>query len=179
MFFCRENGIYIKKRMNYLWKELFRKVIHCCTAFVPLFLHFAKIPVITLLSVTGIFYVVAETARHRGKEVPLVSTITLWEENPAAIGIFSLAFGDGLASLAGKFFGKVKIPFSGGKTAAGSLMCFFAIFISTFCVSRNVLMSLVLALEGALIEILPLKDFDNLLIPVIIGGTATALHGLV
>lgn len=193
--------------MNYLWKELFRKVIHCCTAFVPLFLHFAKIPVITLLSVTGIFYVVAETARHRGKEVPLVSTITataarkrdenrfvlgpvtlvlgivatalLWEEKPAAIGIFSLAFGDGLASLAGKFFGKVKIPFSGGKTAAGSLMCFFAIFISTFCVSRNVLMSLVLALEGALIEILPLKDFDNLLIPVIIGGTATALHGLV
>lgn len=201
MFFCSENGIYLKKRMNYLWKEFFRKIIHSCTAFVPLFLHFAKIPVIILLALTGIFYIVAETCRSHGKEIPLISTITataarkrdenkfvlgpvtlvcgiiltalLWEEKCAAMGILSLAFGDGFASLAGKFCGKIKIPFSGGKTAAGSLTCFFAIFVATFCVCQNVLLALILACIGAIVEVLPLKDFDNLLIPVLIGGAAT------
>ncbi len=206
MFFCPENGIYLKKKMNYLWKEFFRKIIHLCTAFVPIFLHFAKLPVIFFLALTGFFYIIAENMRFHGREIPVISVVTataarkrdenkfvlgpvtlvcgiilaavLWDEKCAAMGILSLAFGDGLASLAGKFFGKVKIPFSGGKTACGSLTCFLAIFVATFCVCQNVFMALVLALLGALIEVLPLKDFDNLLIPVLIGGSATALQGL-
>lgn len=206
MFFCRENGIYLKKRMNYLWKEFFRKTIHLCTAFVPLFLHVAKVPVLALLALTGIFYCVAERMRFLGHEIPVVSVVTataarkrdenrfvlgpvtlvcgiilaavLWDEQCAAMGILSLAFGDGCASLAGKCFGKVKIPFSGGKTACGSLACFLAIYVATFCVAKNTFLALVLALLGALVEVLPLKDFDNLLIPVLIGGAASALRSL-
>ena len=206
MFFCHENGIYLKKRMNYLWKEFFRKIIHLCTAFVPLFLHIAKIPVVVLPALVGIFYCIAEYMRFHGHEIPVISVVTataarkrdenkfvlgpvtlvcgiilaalLWDEKYAAMGILSLAFGDGLASLAGKFLGKVKIPFSGGKTACGSLMCFLAIFVATFCVCQNVFMALCLSLLGALIEVLPLKDFDNLLIPVLIGGAATVLQNL-
>ena len=102
---------------------------------------------------------------------------------PASIGIFALSFGDGLASLFGKLFGKIKIPFTQGKSVAGSLTCFTAIFISSFLLlyfSKANLqfltdyssLSLILAAVGMGIELLPLRDFDNLLIPVLIGAVA-------
>lgn len=202
-FFCVQEEIEAKKKLNSLSKEFFRKTIHVCTAFVPLFLHFAKIPVICLIFVLGVFYVISEMLRMRGINIPLVSDVTataarkrdenkfvlgpvtlvigiitsalLWEEIPAAVGILSLAFGDGLASLAGKTFGKIKIPLAQGKTAAGSLTCFFAIFCSSWFVSKNAFVSLTVACLGTFIEVIPLKDYDNLLIPIILGGVAQFL----
>ena len=88
----------------------------------------------------------------------------------AKIGIFALAFGDGLASLAGKLFGRIKIPHTGGKTLEGSLTCFTAVFISTFIVSRNPVVSLIVALLAMLIEVFPLGDWDNMIIPAATGG---------
>ena len=87
----------------------------------------------------------------------------------ARVGIFALAFGDGLASLMGKLIGKITIPGAHGKTAAGSLTCFAAVFISTFCCSNNCFIALCVALFAMFIEILPLSDFDNLIIPPAIG----------
>jgi len=66
----------------------------------------------------------------------------------------------------------VRIPLTQGKTAAGSLTCFFAIFCATWFVSGDSFLSLVVACVGAFVEVLPLKDFDNLLIPVVLGGIA-------
>lgn len=200
-FFCYRIGIELKRQLISLRKEFFRKTIHICTAFVPLSLHFAKIPTILLLCSAGIFYIIAESLRMNGREIPVISDITaaaarkrdenkfvlgpvtlvagivatavLWSEIPAATGIYALAFGDGLASLAGKTFGKIRIPFTYGKTAEGSLTCFLAIFCSAFFVTGNCGTALVVACFGALIEVLPLKDFDNLLIPVISGGIVT------
>lgn len=166
-------------------------------------LHFARIPALLCLSMAGIFYVIAEQLRTTGHEIPLISDITaaaarkrdenkfvlgpvtlvlgvlsaalLWKEVPAAAGIYALAFGDGLASLAGKTFGKIRIPYTHGKTAEGSLTCFAAIFSSCFFVTQNCQTSLIAAITGALFEVLPLKDFDNLIIPVLIGGLVTYL----
>lgn len=202
-YFCVQNGIEIKKQLISLRKEFFRKSIHICTAFVPLFLSVSKPFVIAALSFAGIFYIIAETLRFKGKKIPLISDITAAaarkrDENkfvlgpvtlvagillaaiflppkPAAVGIYALAFGDGLASLAGKTFGKIKIPFTHGKTAAGSLTCFTAIFCSCFFVTNSCKTSLVCAAAGALTEVLPLKDFDNLIIPILIGFIAMAL----
>lgn len=105
-----------------------------------------------------------------------------WSSIPAAIGIYALAFGDGFASLSGKLIGKIHIPWTDGKTVAGSLTCFIAIFISTyltlfFSLEINndlnlTYISLVIASVGMLIEVLPLKDFDNIIIPIVIGGLA-------
>ena len=39
--------------------------------------------------------------------------------------------------------------------------------------TNNCQMSLLVAIVGALIEVLPLKDFDNLIIPVFLGGIVT------
>ena len=137
------------------------------------------------------FMATAEILRLNGKEVFLISAVTeaaarkrdenkfvlgpvtlvlgiilsaiLWEKLPAAIGIYALAFGDGLASLAGKLFGRIQIPFTEGKTVAGSLTCFSAIFISCYFACFFMFqgqtditkVSLIIAGAGMLIEILP------------------------
>ena len=92
-------------------------------------------------------------------------------------GIYALSFGDGLASLAGKFMGKMRIPFTQGKTAAGSLACFAAIYVSCFLACRSfgtdgAFIALAAAGTGMFIEVLPLKDLDNIFIPLAIGAVA-------
>lgn len=199
-WFCYKEGIEIKKRINALSKEIFRKSIHMCAAIIPFLLNIAYWPVIILLSLVLIFYCIAEFLRYKGKTIPVISAITAAaarkrDENHfvlgpatlalgilitalffqplyAAIGIFALAFGDGLASLVGKFFGRIHIPFSAGKTVAGSLTCFVAIFSSTFCLTQKAFLSFAIAFIGMIIEILPLKDFDNLFIPIIIAAVS-------
>ena len=190
-------GIVERQRLNAIFKELFRKSIHICSSFVPLFLKLAYWPVIALLLLALIFYTLSELLRSKGIELPLVSKVTeiaarkrdenhfvlgpvtlvcgillaalLLPLDCARVGIFALAFGDGLASLMGKLIGKITIPGAHGKTAAGSLTCFFAVFISTFCCCGNCLIALTVALCAMFIEILPLSDFDNLIIPPAIG----------
>ena len=130
---CRVVRIAVKQRFHILVKELLRKAIHICTAFVPLFLSFAYWPVIWILLIMVIVYTTAEFMRQRGATVPVISAITaaaarkrdenhfvlgpvtlacgvlltalFFPPEAAAVGIFALAFGDGLASLAGKLFG--------------------------------------------------------------------------
>lgn len=203
---CSRIGINFKKRVNSLKKEIFRKTIHLCTGFVPVLLHFYKTPVIILLILALSAYLLSEFLRFRGINIPLISQITvkaarkrdenkivlgpvtlvlgvvsaslLWPETAAAIGIVALALGDGLASLAGKSFGSLPLPFTGGKTVEGSLTCFTAIFVSCWMISKNTVVSFIVALTGCFIECLPLKDFDNLLIPVVLGGLSAWLLNL-
>lgn len=199
----KQNGILYKKYMNAIAKEIFRKSIHLCTAFVPVALKFLYWPVLIALALVIVFYIYAETSRINGKPVPIISTITstaarsrdgdrfvkgpvtlaigvlitalIWNYKSASIGIYALAFGDGLASLVGKIFGRITIPGTHGKTAEGSLTCFCAIYISSFLVCRNSMASLLLAFTGMIIEVFPLKDFDNLIIPICLGGLAQFL----
>ena len=201
--FCRTNENYAEKilrqkQMREIKKEIFRKTIHLCTAFIPLFLDRFYWPIIILLSLVLVTYIICEFLRIKGITVPIISKITDMasrkrDENrfvlgpvtlalgvlitalcfpsmPAKIGILALALGDGLASLFGKVFGHVYIPLTSGKTVAGSLACFVAVYISCFCVCKNVLISFFVALSAMIIEVLPLKDFDNVIIPFVVGG---------
>lgn len=193
-------GIVKKQRKNILIKELFRKTIHICSSFVPFLLSKAFVPIICLLVLALVCYIISEVIRLKGYSVPIISKITETaarkrDENKfvlgpvtlvcgvllaalilplrfAKIGIFALAFGDGLASLVGKLIGKVTIPGAHGKTVAGSLACFSAVFISTFYCTGNCLASLIIATAAMIIEVLPLADLDNVLIPVSIGFIA-------
>ena len=190
-------GIVERQRLNAILKELFRKSIHICSSFIPLFLKLAYWPIIVLLVLAVIVYSISEVLRSKNIELPLISKVTeiaarkrdenrfvlgpvtlvcgillaalLLPLDCARAGIFALAFGDGLASLMGKLFGKITIPGAHGKTAAGSLTCFFAVFITTFCCCGNCFIALIIALCAMFIEILPLADFDNLIIPPAIG----------
>ncbi len=198
--YCPYVGVLWKRRLIVLYKEIFRKSIHLCAAFVPFFLgRFYKATMALLLAAAAL-YSIAQFLSLRGVRVPLVSDITdmaarerdrgkfvlgpltlvlgiflcalLLEPRAAAAGIMALAFGDGLASLAGKFLGNLHIPYTGGKTCAGSLMCLTAIFVSSFCVLGSARTALATALCGMFLEALPLKDFDNLLIPITLGAIA-------
>lgn len=192
-----EHGIVLRQRANSILKEMFRKTIHICSSLVPLLLKYCYWPVIGLLVFALVLYSTCEILRLKGYTIPLVSKITetaarkrdenkfvlgpvtlvlgiliasLFLPLPAAtVGIFALAFGDGTASLGGKLFGRVQIPGCHGKTVAGSLTCFFAVYVSCFAYSQNCLVSLIIALCAMLLEMLPLNDFDNLLIPGVIG----------
>lgn len=180
-----------------LEKELVRKSIHLLIASIPLLASINIQITIGLLTAGTLIYSYAETLRCSGSDVYLISNITmiaarerdrnkfvlgpvtlglgalltlLLYPNPAAtIGIYALAFGDGLSSVFGKLFGKKEIPFLGGKTFAGSLTCFIAVYTTTLIVTNKPVESFAIAVSATAIEALPLKDFDNLLIPV---GTA-------
>lgn len=197
---CYSSGIEFRKYANDLAKELFRKSIHICTALVPFLLSYAYVPVICTLSAVLVLYIAAESFRHSGKNIPIISAITaaaarkrdenkfvlgpvtlasgviitalIFNPKCASLGIYALAFGDGLASLTGKMFGHISIPLTKGKTVAGSLACFIAIFLSSFTVTGVTSYSLILALVGMILEMLPLKDFDNLIIPLSISFVA-------
>ena len=192
------SGIVARQRLNSIIKELFRKIIHICSSFVPLLLKLAYVPTLILLSVALLSYSLCEILRLKGINIPIISRITeiaarKRDENKfvlgpvtlvigilvtaivfpldfAKVGIYALAFGDGLASLVGRLFGKITIPGAHGKTVAGSLACFMAVFIATYVVCGNCLISLIIGTAAMLIEVLPLADFDNILIPILISG---------
>ena len=195
---CSEASIRIRKYSNAIAKELLRKSIHICSAAVPFFLCRWYWTTIAALFVLLITYVISESLRLRGKNVPIISAITAAaarkrDENrfvlgpvtlcsgiilcallcrtpeAASVGIFALAFGDGIASLMGKLFGNVRIPFTAGKSVVGSLSCFSAIFFATYLFTHSTLTALIIALCGMIIEVIPLKDMDNIAIPVIVG----------
>ncbi len=189
--------------VNDLLKEFFRKSIHICTAFVPLFALYHQTGTVVALAVVLVFYLIAEHLRIRGHYLPFISRVTaiaarrrdegrfvlgpvtlalgvlatliLFEPAAARIGIFALAFGDGIASLAGKLFGQRKIPYTRGKTVEGSLACFTAVLVAVAFVTGSPAHALLIAVTAALIELIPLNDYDNLLIPVSISLVAVAL----
>jgi len=95
--------------------------------------------------------------------------LLLYPSPAAVIAIYALAFGDGLASLAGKIFGKLRPSFLFGKSIEGTFVCFAAVFISAIAVSGSLQIALAAAVTAAVIEVLPLEDFDNIAIPVTVG----------
>ncbi|UTY24820.1 diacylglycerol/polyprenol kinase family protein [Treponema denticola] len=191
------------ERVEDLIKETFRKTIHLCTALVPLFARYFFYPTVIALSIITCLYTVFEILRLKGYQIFMVSSITgfaarerdrgkfvlgpvtlsigvisallIFPFKEASIGIMALALGDGLASLVGKFFGRQHLNISKDKTIAGSAACFTAVFISTLAISRSFIKSFFIAAIATGTEALPLKDFDNILIPLVCAGAALIL----
>lgn len=156
-----------------------------------------------LLGGGTLFYVLAEHARRRGVQVFLVSEITvlasreqdqgrfvlspvtlgvgamlaltLYPMPASAIAIYALAFGDGLASLAGSILGTIRIPLTGGKTLQGSLTCFLAVFGATLAITGDFVPAVMVGAAAAFLELLPTGDFDNMVLPVGTGFVAMLL----
>jgi dolichol kinase len=184
--------------------EVLRKSIHLLVALVPTLASFlGVVPMVGLLAVGTLCYASCEALRMNGTEVPVISRVTalaarrrdsgkfvlgpitlglgamlslMLYPNPAAsVAIYTLAFGDGLSSLVGKLFGTIRLPFTGGKSLEGSMTCFIAVFVSALALSRKPLASAAVALVATLTEAMPLKDFDNIVLPVVAGGMALLL----
>jgi Dolichol kinase len=185
------------KDISELKTEIVRKSIHFLVALSP-FMAAINRPVTVLFLIAGTLgYTLMECLRLYGVKIPVISSLTsmasrsrdmgrfvmgpvtlgfgallallLYPSPVASIAIYALAFGDGFASLVGKFFGKWRPAILCGKSVEGSLACFTAVFISALAVSNNINIALIAAFTATVVEALPLEDFDNMAIPVTVG----------
>jgi dolichol kinase len=177
--------------------ELVRKSMHFLIALSPSMAAFNRSFTVVLLMVGTLFYAVMESLRLSGIEVPLVSSLTSMASRPrdkdrfvlgpvtlglgallalllypspaASIGIYALAFGDGFAGLVGKTFGRHRPDFMLGKSIEGSLACFGAVFVTAYSISWGLTTAFIAAVTAAMIEALPLEDYDNIALPISVG----------
>ncbi len=184
--------------------EVIRKSVHVMVATVPgLTVLIGTAATLALLASGTLLYTYAEVRRRQGFSIPIITRITelssrtrdlnrfvmgpitlgigamlalmLYPHPAAAIAIYALAFGDGIASVVGKLFGRLEIPLTGGKTLEGSLACTLAVAVSVFLVIPSTSVAIVVAVTAATLEALPTHDADNLIMPVGVGLTATFL----
>jgi dolichol kinase len=177
--------------------EIIRKSIHFLIALSPSMAAVNRPLMVFILMAGTLAYAWMETLRLSGVEVPLVSSLTsmasrsrdmghfvmgpvtlglgallallLYPSPAASIAIYALAFGDGFASLVGKFFGRLRPAFLCGKSVEGSLACFTAVLIAAWRVSGSLYVAFAAALTAMAVEALPLEDYDNIALPVTVG----------
>lgn len=177
--------------------EIIRKSIHFLIALSPSMAAINKPFTVVFLMIGTLGYTIMETLRLSGVKVPVISSLTgmasrsrdigrfvmgpvtlglgsllallLYPSPAAAIAIYALAFGDGFASLVGKFFGKWRPAFLCGKSVEGSFACFAAVFASAYAVSGSLHIALTAAITAMAVEALPLEDYDNLVLPITVG----------
>lgn len=189
-------------RKNLLRGELIRKLLHISGVLcVPLASYNTSFTIF-LLYMAVIFYIGLELLRlnskgmrftravlilvSRDKEdkgivlgpitlaMGVIFVLVLFPLFPAQLGIIALTVGDGAASLIGRLWGRVRPAFLMGKSLEGSLACFLAVFISFLIMGLSWPSACVLALVASCVEVLPLGNFDNIFIPVVVSGCAFA-----
>jgi len=186
--------------------ELFRKSIHILVAIVPFLAMINIAATMTLLALGTVFYTASEYLRSKGYEIFLISRMTvlasrtrdkgrfvlgpvtlgigamlalmLYPEPGATIAILALAFGDSISSLIGKLYGNLKIPFTGGKTFAGSSACFVVVLLIAYRITGNIALAVPIAIAATALEALPTRDLDNILMPVGTGFISSELIAL-
>jgi dolichol kinase len=152
---------------------------------------------VIILAAGTLLYAFFETLRLSGVKVPLVSSLTsiasrsrdrghfvlgpvtlglgallallLYPSPAASIAIYAMAFGDGFASLVGKFFGAHRPSIMLGKSIEGSMACFAAVFIAAVKVTGSIQIAIAASITATLVEVLPLEDYDNLALPMAVG----------
>ena len=177
--------------------EVVRKSIHFFIALCPGMAAVSYNFTVMALLAGIVCYSVMEVLRLSGVTVPLVSTFTSMASRPgemgrfvmgpvtlgagallallmfpapvAAIAIYALAFGDGFAGLFGKLFGNYRPAALFGKSVEGSLACFTATYFCAYFVSQNYAVSMAAAVTATAVEAFPLKDYDNIILPLFVG----------
>jgi dolichol kinase len=177
--------------------ELVRKSLHVLIALVPALALWNYAGTLILIAVGILAYVCFEIFRRNGIRIPVVSFLTdfasrrrdrgrfvlgpvtlgagafvsllVFPPAAAAVAVYTLAVGDSVSSLAGKCFGRLRPAFLCGKSVEGSLACFAAVFLCSWPVSGSPSAALVVAAAATVAEALPLKDWDNIVIPLVAG----------
>ena len=184
--------------------EMIRKGIHLLVAIVPAIHSLIGKNLTLLLLVGGVaLYSLLETLTLKGHAIPIFDKIigaanrerdkgkfaygpltlgigaflslVLFPYQAACIAIYALAFGDGFASLIGRIFGRTRPAILLGKSVEGSLSCFLAVYISALHLSHDWKLSFCAAIVASIVEALPLKDWDNIIIPLAVGYIITML----
>lgn len=185
------------RKATSLQSEFLRKGIHFLIALVPLMASYNR-ALTALLLVYGIAaYTLCESLRLAGYHIPVISGITerasrerdygrfvmgpvtlglgallalvFYPAPAASLAIYTLAFGDGLASLVGRHLGRLRPAFLKGKSIEGSLACFTIVIVVASALGYSLPVAVLVAAAATFVEALPLKDYDNLVLPVTAG----------
>jgi len=195
--FSNFTAVFTGRELGELKTEIVRKAIHFLIALAPSMAAINRPLTVLFLMFGTLGYTFMEYLRLSGVKIPVFSSLTsmasrsrdighfvmgpvtlglgaliallLYPSPVASIAIYALAFGDGFASLVGKFFGKWRPAFLYGKSVEGSLACFAATLISAYAVSGNLQIALTAAFTAMIVEAMPLGDYDNMLLPVTVG----------
>jgi len=177
--------------------ELLRKSIHMLIALVPALAAIDRPHTVLLLMGATLFYTCAESLRFLGFKAPFVSAVTaavlrryeqgrfalspvtlglgalltllIFPPLPAAAAIYALAFGDSASALIGRFLGRLRPAFLSGKSIEGVMACFCAAAICGYLVFRDWRAGLAIGFASLVVDILPIGDYDNLLLPTAAG----------
>jgi len=155
------------------------------------------------IAATTIIYIVSEYTRMKGKRLPFFSAITskaaVGEEkwsfatspiifatgivlslltfprpvNYVAISVLTL--GDGCASIFGRKFGRIAIPFNKQKSVEGTILGLSTAFLGTLAFTDPI-SGFTAAVVGMTVEVIPSPINDNILIPILSGMAAMFLR---
>ena len=185
------------------WSQEFRrKGIHACSLFVPLLAGVNYSLTLGLLGAIAILYMASEWARLNGFRFPVLSFVTrlcvrsserrrfasapvtlalgvvlslvFFPALVACVTIAILACADSMATIVGKYYGKIRNPYNHKKSLEGSIAFFITAFICA-AVYVPLKTALIVSLVSCIIESLPVKH-DNITIPL---GTGLFLGLLV
>lgn len=121
----------------------------------------------------------------------VILTIVFWKENPVGmIALLMLCGGDGMADIVGGKFGRIRIPWAKYKSLIGSISVFvFGFFFSILVIgiysisnvsfqpfSAHLAPITIIGLIVMMIESLPLKDLDNITVPLAAVLTGMAFY---
>ncbi len=187
-----ELSLNIQHERSFSWgQELRRKAVHACSIFIPFLSGVNYHMTLMLLLTITVFYTVSEWVRLNGIRFPVLGLITrlcvrsnemrqftlapltlavgvilslvFFSELIACVVIAILAFADSFATIVGKFYGRVKIPYNRKKSVEGSVAFFVTALICTvFLLPLKT--ALIASFISCIIETIPFK-FDNVSIP--------------
>ncbi|MDR4506184.1 MAG: HAD-IB family phosphatase [Candidatus Scalindua sp.] len=192
----------LSKEFTYSWKQEFRrKGVHVCTAFIPFFADIHQASTLYILIGITLLFIFSEWLRLNGISLPVINPVTrycirtneqrrftlspvtlsagvicsliFFPKATAHAVIMIVAFSDSIATLAGRFYGRNRIPYNQRKSLEGSLAFFLS---ATICTALYFPFSiaLVTSFVSCIIESLPIKA-DNLTIPLGTGLFLTLL----
>ncbi len=182
----------IKHEISSSWSQEFRrKGIHACSLLVPLSAGVNYLLTLGLLVAITIVYAASEWARLNGIKFPFLSFVTrlcvrsserrkfaiapvtlalgvvlslvLFPTLVACVTIAILACADSIATIVGKFYGKIRIPYNSKKSLEGTAAFFITAFICAV-IYVPLKTALIVSLVSCIIESLPVKH-DNITIP--------------
>jgi len=107
--------------------------------------------------------------------------LLLFPPQAAAAAIYAMAFGDSASTLIGRvlgrlrpafLLGRLRPAFLFGKSVEGIFACFAAAAMCGYLVFGDLKPALAIGFVSLIVDIFPLKDFDNLLMPLAAGLAA-------
>lgn len=99
-------------------------------------------------------------------------SLLLFDHETMRIAVFALAFGDTAAALVGNVIPIRQCGLAARKSIGGTLGCLAAVSLSTYAVTGTWQVSIICGTVAAIVELIPLKEYDNISLPLAVGVTA-------